>query len=982
PTIASIRKGTLASIYRKDNAPLKPEPADITEPQPPYVGYERGDHYDVTFDAHESDEDMMDLDEDQPARASAPVRPVCVTPTVERIARQVFSTPLNRVGAPLPDVTWRHSRAQGTQVAVDAKLKRGQCIMVPTGIGKADAQQDWAFNNERTTSANAVANNYRFARIISIASGGKRLHVRWFDHSAKSDLLKEFERPMELFLTNRCAWLAREHVERLVDVEFLSEDEEPPHREKGYYVRFIRDHHSGAFIRVQSSDYDLGQSKNSCLVCDQAQLQESRFEEDCEELRLGGVTLHKGEFVAIHPYRRAPWLTSDRDSADPSAVVQIRHIYRRVNNGRREPQALYLRGFERVELLRKRRLVDQVHLPCKGRPVQDERRLCSMDAAEWELTLDFESAKKAPVRKCFVRHPESFSSTDEMNEWLDSSALHYIVNLRGVHAGATAGDESRPPRVKGVAPLPLNDFNSISACTRCKDDSLSPVPKMRMLDLFGGVGGLSKGLVQAGICELKYMVDHNSSACAAYSTNFPKAKSIHGDVNVVLSRTILAAEGRDKYLAALNDQDRSSLLPKQGEIDFICGGPPCQSFSGANRFKRDDDPRTAMVAAVMSAVEHYHPKYFLIENVPNALTHKITGPVPRAGSADSEESVDPPPNLIEQGILRFLMRVTLDLGYSFRFGVLEASQYGAPQRRRRAFILGARSNMTLPEFPLATHRVSKPETGIKLPTGGYLDALKDKSGFALHPAVTVWDAISDLKPFDWVNPHILVPQTQNTRNEERDRLLNGIPAFVAVRGERREIGLGADDQAIVYRQDSPTTTYQMEARKNARWVTGHYTSSFVSEKFVERVVTIPLSANADHRSTLSFSFIAAFSALKRALALPEILRRGEFLSNVFGSGGASGYYRGAFGRYDRKGQFATILTSLRPAKKNGFCIHPEQKRMLTMRELARGQGFPDDFVFSGSVDEVNRQIGNAVAVQVSRAIGKEIKKAMIKDGLI
>ncbi|KAG8741419.1 hypothetical protein FRC12_015680 [Ceratobasidium sp. 428] len=53
-----------------------------------------------------------------------------------------------------------------------------------------------------------------------------------------------------------------------------------------------------------------------------------------------------------------------------------------------------------------------------------------------------------------------------------------------------------------------------------------------------------------------------------------------------------------------------------------------------------------------------------------------------------------------------------------------------------------------------------------------------------------------------------------------------------------------------------------------------------------------------------------------------------------------------------------------------------------MRELARGQGFPDDFVFSGSVDEVNRQIGNAVAVQVSRAIGKEIKKAMIKDGLI
>ncbi|KAG8730865.1 hypothetical protein FRC12_020039, partial [Ceratobasidium sp. 428] len=366
PMIASIRKGTLASIRRKDNAPLVPEPVDATEPQPPRAGYERGDRYDVTFDAHESDEDVMDLDEDQldedqsdedqPARVSAAARRICVTPTVERIARQVFSTPLNLVGEPLPDVTWRHSRAQGTQVAVDVKLKRGQCIMVPAGIDEADAQQDWAFNNEKTMSTNAVANDYWFARIMSVTSDGKRLHVRWFDHSAKSDLLKEFERPMELFLTNRCAWLVREHVERLVDVEFLSEDEEPPHREKGYYVRFIRDHHSGAFLRVRPSDYDLGQSANICLVCDQTRLQELHFEDEAEELRLGGVTLHKGEFVAIGPYRRAPWLKSDKDSAEPSAIVQIRRIYYGVNKGRHELQALFIRGFERVELLRKRGL--------------------------------------------------------------------------------------------------------------------------------------------------------------------------------------------------------------------------------------------------------------------------------------------------------------------------------------------------------------------------------------------------------------------------------------------------------------------------------------------------------------------------------------------------------------------------------------------------------------------------------------------------
>ncbi|GAB1523043.1 hypothetical protein RhiTH_006172 [Rhizoctonia solani] len=53
-----------------------------------------------------------------------------------------------------------------------------------------------------------------------------------------------------------------------------------------------------------------------------------------------------------------------------------------------------------------------------------------------------------------------------------------------------------------------------------------------------------------------------------------------------------------------------------------------------------------------------------------------------------------------------------------------------------------------------------------------------------------------------------------------------------------------------------------------------------------------------------------------------------------------------------------------------------------MRELARAQGFPDHFRFHGTVEQVNRQIGNAVVIQVSRAIGLEIKKAILKDGAI
>lgn len=122
PAIASILKGTLATIRRRDDGPLAPGSIDLPNPQPLRASGNDGDPYDVTFDPHESDEEMMDEDR-PPRRLSAPTRRICVTPTVERIARQVFSSSLNLVGEPLPDVTWRKSRAEGTRIPPDARLK-------------------------------------------------------------------------------------------------------------------------------------------------------------------------------------------------------------------------------------------------------------------------------------------------------------------------------------------------------------------------------------------------------------------------------------------------------------------------------------------------------------------------------------------------------------------------------------------------------------------------------------------------------------------------------------------------------------------------------------------------------------------------------------------------------------------------------------------------------------------------------------------
>lgn len=57
-------------------------------------------------------------------------------------------------------------------------------------------------------------------------------------------------------------------------------------------------------------------------------------------------------------------------------------------------------------------------------------------------------------------------------------------------------------------------------------------------------------------------------------------------------------------------------------------------------------------------------------------------------------------------------------------------------------------------------------------------------------------------------------------------------------------------------------------------------------------------------------------------------------------------------------------------------IHPEQDRVVSVRECARSQGFPDTFIFSGTIMEKHRQIGNAVPPPLAAAIGREICKAL------
>jgi len=107
-----------------------------------------------------------------------------------------------------------------------------------------------------------------------------------------------------------------------------------------------------------------------------------------------------------------------------------------------------------------------------------------------------------------------------------------------------------------------------------------------------------------------------------------------------------------------------------------------------------------------------------------------------------------------------------------------------------------------------------------------------------------------------------------------------------------------------------------------------------------------------------------------------------FLRDKFGSAPRHRYYPSRYCRLSFEECFETCLTDINPGGKNGKVLHPTQHRVLTVREQARAQGFPDNFTWDSTDQKPKamiKQIGNAVAVPVGRALGKELLKVLIRQ---
>ena len=179
---------------------------------------------------------------------------------------------------------------------------------------------------------------------------------------------------------------------------------------------------------------------------------------------------------------------------------------------------------------------------------------------------------------------------------------------------------------------------------------MSRKKQYKMVDLFAGCGGLSLGLEQAGFTS--WFVNEIVEQFA----NTYKYNHLLSDEHYYIGDIAQLNEHIDEYKDMFKD------------ITLVCGGPPCQGFSMANRQRILDDPRNNLYKQYLIFLRNVRPQFFIMENV-KGMMNKITE--------------------IIQNFKEFLGD-----DYQYDYAVLKAQDFGVPQNRERFIMIGNRMGVS------------------------------------------------------------------------------------------------------------------------------------------------------------------------------------------------------------------------------------------------------------------------------------------------
>lgn len=340
---------------------------------------------------------------------------------------------------------------------------------------------------------------------------------------------------------------------------------------------------------------------------------------------------------------------------------------------------------------------------------------------------------------------------------------------------------------------------------------------MKLVDLFCGSGGFSLGAHQAGF-EVAAAYDIDPILTSSYTHNFQNTQLHLADIAQLTGRQIEDSVG--------------------DQVGGVFGGPPCQGFSSIGRRDATDVRRT-LLGHFFRLVSELKPAFFVMENVPGLAYEDARSELDDAISvvAGSYDVLGPQ--------------------------VWDASQFGAPTKRPRIFVIGVDRDRCDP-FSCVD-----------------MEAFK-------RPMATVRDAIWDLQ----------------TARQLPDR--------------------GGFDQWKIRRRALPSS-YADQLRSDSGQFTGHRFTAH-TERVVER-----------------FSKVAPGS-MDKVGRHPRLSWDGQCPTLRAGTGADRGSYQ-----------------SVRP-------IHPSEDRVITVREAARLQGFPDSHIFHPTVWHSFRMIGNSVSPVMAKAV--------------
>lgn len=175
--------------------------------------------------------------------------------------------------------------------------------------------------------------------------------------------------------------------------------------------------------------------------------------------------------------------------------------------------------------------------------------------------------------------------------------------------------------------------------------------KYRSIELFAGAGGLALGLEQAGFSHIG-LIEFNECATKTLKLNRPNWNVLYEDVEAVSHRNL-----------------EEEFNIKRGNLELLSGGAPCQSFSYSGKRLGLDDVRGTMFYHYATFLRKLQPKIFLFENVRGLLSH------------DSGRTY------------KTILDIFEEEGYVTYYKVLNAWEYGVPQKRERLFTIGIRNDL-------------------------------------------------------------------------------------------------------------------------------------------------------------------------------------------------------------------------------------------------------------------------------------------------